>query len=145
MSMPKYFDITADITDNIKGNKPESTVITINDASTETARVLVPQMGSDLTMLAQGKVDVRRFSHIDEADPVWMSHFANIPRFEGGEYANRFIDSYLNYSYSVNGRHKKLVEGMQRAVSGQPEQKEAPKHRSLSDRILGRNKEGGTS
>jgi len=123
------------------GEQPRSQIIKIEDANTETARVLVPQMGTDNSMLSDGMVDVRRFTHISPLDPVWMSFFNRIPKEAGGNYARAFIADYCNYSYSVEGRHKKLVVSMQSAVGGNPQQDKPKKKQGIIDRILGRKEE----
>jgi len=141
MTEKEYFPL--DILDeaiNKEGDKL-STTIKIEDASSETARVLVPQMGSDREKLEEGKIDVRRFTHIDPVDPYWMSFFEQIPDEQGGQWARKFVEDYSNYCYSVHGRHKELVVNMQKAVSGEKTTPKQKKKRTLADRILRRNKE----
>lgn len=141
MTEKEYFPL--DILDEAieKDGDKTSTTIKIEDASSETARVLVPQMGSDRETLEEGKIDVRRFTHIDPVDPYWMSFFEQIPDEQGGQWARKFVEDYANYSYSVHGRHKELVVNMQKAVSGEKTTPKPKKKRSLTDRILRRNKE----
>lgn len=141
MTDKEYFPL--DVLDDAisKEGDKTSTTIKIEDASTETARVLVPQMGSDREKLEEGKIDVRRFTHLDPIDPYWMSFFDQIPDEQGGQWAKKFVEDYANYSYSVHGRHKELVVNMQKAVSGRETKPKDKKKRSFSDRLLGRNKD----
>lgn len=139
----EYFDLGT-IEDALTGEKelPVSTTIKIQDASSETALILVPNMGSDRVLLELGKVDWRRFTHIDEIDNFWMTYFKLIPSERGGNYARKFVEEYGNLAYSVQGRHKKLAVDFQRAVSGdRTERPKQKKKRSLTDRLLGRNKD----
>jgi hypothetical protein len=145
MTEKEYYplDILDEALESKGDGEKSSTTITIQDASTETARVLVPQMGSDKEWLEEGKIDYRRFTHIDEIDPYWCAFFSLVPKEQGGGYSKDYVELYSNFMYSVNGRHKELTVHMQRAASGvdkglMPKQK---KKRSLTDRILGRNKD----
>lgn len=139
----EYFPLDI-LDDALTGKNLDKTITTIKieDASSETARVLVPQMGSDKEWLEKGKIDYRRFSHLDPIDPYWCAYFSLIPKEQGGGYARDFVEQYANFMYSVSGRHKQLTVNMQKAVGGDrttPQKKR--KRRSLTDRILGRNKE----
>lgn len=127
---------------NNEGKVPQSSTIKLVDASSETALVLVPNMGSDKNMLEDGKVDWRRFTHLDPIDPIWMTYLLLIPKERGGNFTKQFVEQYGNLAYSVGGRHKKLIVDFQRAVSGDNKESSQPKKkRSLTDRLLGRNKE----
>lgn len=139
----ELFDI-GDIEDALTGNSetPQSTTIKIQDASSETALILVPNMGSDKEILEQGKVDWRRFTHLDMVDPFWMAYLKLMPKERGGGFASQFVEEYGNLAYSVSGRHKKLAVDFQKAVSGdRGESKKPKKKRSLTDKLLGRNKD----
>lgn len=140
MNEKEYFplDILSDVT---KKGDETSTTIKIIDAGSETARVLVPQYGSDQEWLREGKIDYRRFTHIDPVDPYWCAYFRLIEKERGGGWATKFVEEYANFMYSVDGRHKKLGIDMQKAVSGKEVLPDKKKKRSLTDRLLGRNKE----
>jgi len=136
----EYFPLE-DISDITKKGDETSTTIRIVDAGSETAKVLVPQYGSDENWIRDGKIDFRRFTHIDPVDPYWCAYFRLIEKERGGGWTNRFVEEYCNFMYSVDGRHKKLGVDMQKAVSGKEAQPKDKKKRSLTDRLLGRNKE----
>jgi len=140
MTEKEYFprDIISDV---VKTGDETSTTIKIVDAGSETARVLVPQYGSDKEWLEKGKIDFRRFTHIDQVDPYWCAYFRLIPKERGGNWAGKFVEEYANFMYSVEGRHKRLGVDMQKAVSGKEAQPKDKKKRSLTDKILGRNKD----
>lgn len=130
------------IIDGIVGKGEEtSTTIKVIDAGTRAAELLIPEYGSDDEWNRKGKIDYRRFGHIDPVDPYWCTHFQLLPPEQGGGYANAFVENYANWMYSVDGRHKKLGVEIQRAVSGRDKKKPDKKKRSLTDRILGRNKD----
>jgi len=141
MTDDEYFPLEDAISGVVKKGDETSTTIKIVDAGSESAKVLVPQYGSDEDWLREGKIDVRRFSHIDEIDPYWCSYFRLIPKEQGGEWASNFVTEYLNHMYSVDGRHKRLGVDMQKAVSGKETQPKDKKKRSLTDKLLGRNKD----
>jgi len=131
-----------DIIDGIVGKGEEtSTTIKIVDAGSTAAELLIPEYGSDREWSSKGKIDYRRFGHIDAIDPYWCTHFLMLPKEQGGGYAADFVENYCNFMYSVDGRHKKLGVEIQRAVSGKDKKKDDKKKRSLTDRILGRNKD----
>ena len=140
MTEPEYFPLET-LTDVMKKGEETSTTIKIVDAGSESARILIPQYGSDDEWLRQGKIDYRRFSHLDSIDPYWCSFFRLIPKEQGGGWASDFVEEYANWMYSVDGRHKKLGVDMQKAVSGKESQPKEKKKRSLTDRLLGRNKD----
>ena len=133
------------IDDIIQGSKAgmgTSTTVRIEDASSKTAEILVPELGSDDEWKREGKIDWRRFGHIDIVDPYWMAHFRLIDKYQGGVYATKFVEEFANLNFSVNGRHKKLTVDMQKAVSGKQSQDKSPKKkRGIMDKLLGRNKD----
>lgn len=139
----ELFDIDESISRDIESGESasEKGVIEIRDASTEVAKVLVPEFGSDDNFTREGKIDTRRFGNIQELDVWWLSWFDIIPKEYGGGYAQQYCDSYRNHRYGVNGEHKKLSIGMTGAVSGQNKQTKESAKRSLLDKVLGRNKE----
>lgn len=141
MTEEKEYYPLDDISDTIKKGEETSTTIKFVDSGSESARILVPQYGSDKEYLEQGKIDPRRFSHIDPVDPYWCSYFNLIEKERGGNWTRKFVDQYLNHMYSVDGRHKRLGVDMQKAVSGKETQSKAKKNRSFADRLLGRNKD----
>lgn len=137
----EYYPLDA-LGDALKKGEDTSTTVKIVDASSESARLLVGNYGSDRDgWLAEGKVDFRRFTHLDAIDPYWCSYFRLMPKERGGNWARDFVEEYENHMYSVEGRHKKLGVEMQKAVSGKESQPKDKKKRSLTDRLLGRNKE----
>lgn len=144
MGEKEYYKLNSvnDILSGARNNQPQSTTIRIEDANTETARALVPQMGSDDEWLTEGKIDWRRFSHLDDVDPLWIPYFMLIPKYQGGSYTKQYAELYANLMYSVNGRHKKSVVDMQKAVSGKADTPTQPKkNRSFLDKVLGKNKD----
>ena len=143
MSDREYFpaDVIDDLLSDSKGDKAQSTVITIKDASSVTAGILAPEMGSDDDWKREGKIDWRRFGHISELDPWWMAYFLKKNKYQGGNWSKDYAELVGNLNFSVGGRHKKLAVGMQRAVSGKADESKKPKKdRSMLDKILGRNK-----
>lgn len=137
----EYYPLDA-ITDSLKKGEDTLTTVKIVDASSESARLLVGNYGSDRDgWLAEGKVDYRRFTHLDPVDPYWCSYFRLMPPERGGNIARLFVEEYENHMYSVDGRHKKLGIEMQKAVSGKESQPKDKKKRSITDKLLGRNKE----
>ena len=137
----EYFPLDA-ISESLKKGEESSTTIKIVDASSESSKILVGNFGSDRDgWLAEGKIDFRRFTHLDPVDPYWCSYFRLLPPERGGNWARQFVEEYENHAYSVEGRHKKLTVDMQKAVSGKETQTKDKKKRSLTDRLLGRNKE----
>lgn len=141
MDEREYFPLDM-LSDAVKKGEETSTTIKIQDGGSESARVLVPQFGSDREgWLDEGKVDYRRFTHLDDIDPYWCAFFRLIPKEQGGEWAKDFVEEYANFMYAVEGRHKKLTVDMQKAVSGKETQPDKKKKRTLTDRLLGRNKE----
>jgi hypothetical protein len=145
MEQKEYFplDTINDILDASKSSTGQSTTtIKIQDAGSETAKVLVPQMGADKDWLQEGKNDWRRFGHVSEPDPYWMAHFLLVDKFQGGDYSAKYVEQFANLNFGVGGRHKKLTVDMQKAVSGKVDTPTKPKkQRSVMDRLLGRNKD----
>lgn len=105
------------ITEEVQGGQGTQTIV-YQDAASESARVLVPQMGTDRSDLEEGKFDTRRFTNITEVDIIWLSWFDTLPDKYGGQWARAWAEAYRNHSYSVDGENKKLVVAMQQAVSG---------------------------
>lgn len=143
MSDKEYFplEVIDDLLSDSKGGKAQSSVITIKDASSVTAGILAPEMGSDDSWKREGKIDWRRFGHISDLDPWWMGYFLLKDKYQGGNWSKEYAELIGNLNFSIGGRHKKLAVGMQRAVSGKGEESKKPKKdRSVLDKILGRNK-----
>ena len=137
----EYVDLSDEVEDAIQTDIQSGDnvhQVTMIDAASESAKVLVPQMGTDTNLLREGKYDVRRFSDIREVDVVWLTWFSNIPEQYGGGYAKAFCNAYLNHRYSVDGKNKKLVVQMQQAVSGSRTRKEAKDERSWIQRNITR-------
>lgn len=105
------------ISEDVKGGQETQTIV-FQDAVSESAKILVPQMGTDQNELAEGKYDTRRFTNISLVDVIWLSWFDTLPDKYGGEWSRKWADSYRNHAYSVDGENKKLVVAMQQAVSG---------------------------
>lgn len=116
------------ISRDVKDDK--TTVIEIRDASTETAKTLVPQMGSDREKLERGKIDWRRFTNLPEAVVIPMAWFMNKREFEGGNWLKNFFEIYGNLRYSIDGEHKKILVGFQKAISGARDDKRKQDPRS---------------
>lgn len=131
--------ISKDIGEGVISSEKE--IIEIRDATTEVAKVLVPQFGSDDEYLQKGKIDTRRFSNITERDVWWLAWFDNIPPEYGGIFSSQYCDSYRNHRYSVEAEHKKLSIGITGAVSGQQRKSKDDVKRSMLDKVLGRNKQ----
>ncbi len=110
-------DVQDQISEDVKGGEGVQRII-LEDASSSSAKILVPQMGTDRDMLAEGKYDSRRFTNIGEVDIIWLSWFDTLPDKFGGGWARKWADSFRNHSYSLNGENKKLVVAMQAAISG---------------------------
>ncbi len=134
-------DVIGDIIQGTKDDGSSSTTIKIEDASSRTAELLAPELGSDDAWKREGKIDWRRFGHIDIVDPYWMAHFLLLDKYDGGGYSKEFVEQFANLNFGVNGRHKKLSVDMQKAVSGRTDPSKSPKKkRGIMDRLLGRNK-----
>ena len=116
-----------------EGIKP--TRMIIEDASSVSAKILVPQLGSDRTDLAKGKVDVRRFTNIPEVDVIWLNWFMNLPKQYGGSWGKTFCENHMNLRYSVNGENKKLSVEMVRAIRGDKDEKAEPRKKGVLGRI----------
>lgn len=128
--MSKLIDLSEEvelaISDEIKG-EGKAQIFEIRDASTESAKVLVPQMGTDLVLIREGKIDYRRFTNIQALDVYWLTWFSLKPKEKGGNFTKRFCEMFSNYSYSVNAQNKKLVVAMQQAISGSDKKDEKQK------------------
>jgi len=80
------------------------------------ASSLAPQLGSDSTALSSGKVDMRRFSVIEERDLPFLI-YASIRAKKSRVWA-RLYDEFLNLRVSVGGRGRKDIirmEGVSKA------------------------------
>jgi len=100
-----YFPL--DVLDGIVGKGEETdTKITIVDAGSRAAELLIPEYGSDREWNEKGKIDYRRFGHHDPIDPYWCTFFQLIPKAQGGGYAKDYVEGYANWMYGVEGRHK---------------------------------------
>lgn len=106
------------ITDKSMGDNQNTQQIIFKDASSVVAEKLPAQLGSDFNTLAKGIFDVRRLTHINEIERVWMSYFDLLDPFEGGDFARAFSNSYANYAMSIGGERAKLLVKMQMAASG---------------------------
>lgn len=136
------FDITSgEIQREIMDKKPKEQNITINDASSETAKHLVKEWGSDAKYKVKGKVDMRRMSNITGIDVYWLMFFKNIPKTKGGDYCKDVCEEFLNLRDSVNAQHKKLQIGFMNAITGRKEEDTENKKRNIIQKITGRGKE----
>lgn len=135
-------DIVENILSGTQKGSSDTTTIRVVDASAIVSEKLAGELGSDAEWKREGKIDWRRFGHVDVVDPFWMAHFRLLNKFQGGDYSSRFVEEWANNNFSVEGRHKKLSVDMQKAVSGKSDPSKAPKKkRGLVDRLLGRNKD----
>jgi len=107
------------ISTDIKGGDKPS-VIEIRDAQSDTAKVLAPQMGSDRLTLQKGIVDWRRFTNYPENQILATAWFLAKNAYQGGNFYHNFFGQYGNLRYSVDGEHKKIIVGYQKALSGTP-------------------------
>lgn len=135
-------ELTDQISEEVKDGSGTQRIV-FQDAASESARVLVPQMGTDHNDLAEGKYDTRRFTNIDYVDVIWLSWFDTLPDKFGGQWARAWAESYRNHAYSVNGENKKLVVQMQQAVSGgkDKDMKKKDQRSWLQRNLTQRNKE----
>jgi len=136
----QYYPLSM-VEDIQKTGEETITKVVLEDAGSKSAEILMPNFGSDDNWMREGKVDYRRFTHLDEVDPYWMAYFRLIEKERGGNFMSNFVEEVANFLYSVNGRHKMLSVDMQKAVSGREIKPKEKKKRSLTDRILGRNKD----
>lgn len=120
---------------NQGGNDIKPTKMIIEDASSVSAKVLVPQLGTDRNQLAKGEVDVRRFTNVTEVDVIWLTWFSNIPKQYGGGFAKDFCMEYANWRYSVGGENKKLTVKMVEAISGAKSEDKKPKKKGVLERL----------
>lgn len=125
-----YMDLSEEVEsaigDELKGDSTRQ-IIEIRDASTEVAKVLPPQLGTDPDMLRDGFIDVRRFTNIHELDAYWLSWFSLKTKEQGGGFTKKFCEEFANWCYSINAQNKKMVVAMQQAVSGADKKEEKPK------------------
>jgi hypothetical protein len=100
--------------------------ISIHDAQYETAKILVPQIGSDKKDLQKGRIDVRRMSDINAVDVYWLMFFKTLEMYEPliGKYTKAIQEEYLNHRYSVGGKNKDKMVSMTEAVSGKRKETE---------------------
>lgn len=126
MTEREFVDLlTGDIFKDVSKPSSKDQNITVRDAVSETAKILVREYGSDLKYQQKGEVDVRRFSNISAIDVYWLMYFQNIEDMLGGEYSKLACESFLNNRYSVNAQHKKIGIEFQESLSG--EKREQPK------------------
>lgn len=85
------------------------TNIKIQDASSAAVSIIAPQLGSDKNTLAEGRIDNNRLTHINEAEVLWLAWFQNIPKLEGGDFAQNFADLYKDLRMSTDGRRAALL------------------------------------
>ncbi len=109
--------------------------ILIKDASLEAAKMLVPEFGSDDEYALEGRVDVRRFTNINDIDSIWLNWFMNLPDKYGGGWARKYCDNYMNLRYSIGGEHKKLTIDLQRAIAGSEESEKKDEKKGFLSRF----------
>jgi len=126
--------VETQIEHDVFGSGSKTEVYEIKDASSESAKVLVPQIGSDQSWLMEGRNDYRRFTHIKPLDVLWLSWFSNKRKEQGGRWCEKFIEAFCNFCYSINGENKKLVIAMQQAIKGEAKEKEKKDDRSFIQR-----------
>lgn len=119
---------------NLQNIKDETQTVKIVDASSITAESLPQQLGSDLELLLQGKVDPRRLSQVDEIERLWLTWFLNIPKDVGGGYSAQFCLDYLNLSMSLGGKRASQLIEMMLASSGGAKEKQ-PEKQGLVQRV----------
>lgn len=129
---------TGEIEKDIKQSKRNSQNITINDATSETAKTLVKEWGSDVEYKKDGKVDIRRHSNISSLDVMWLMYFSNLPDKIGGKYTKAICEEFLNLRDSVNAQHKKLQIGFIGALTGRNNEDKEENKRGIIQRITGR-------
>lgn len=132
----EVFDIVDVVSEDMSNNTGDKQVIEIRDAQTEIAKVLVPQWGSDPNVIAEGRIDNRRFTNLSEIDALWMSWFETLPNEYGGGWARQFADQMRNHLYSINAQHKKLLIGFQQAVSGEKKKDGRSDNRTFIEKHL---------
>ena len=80
---------------------------------------LAGQLGTDIMDLKTGKTDMRRLSKIGPLDKAWIAYFLMLESEEGGDFATKFCNNYLNLAVSEEGwRVNKMIqmEGAQQGV-----------------------------
>lgn len=135
MSDENISELIDEISDDLK-DKGDTQIIEIRDGVTETAKMLVPQMGSNRQTLNEGKIDDRRFTNLTELDVLWLSWFSIVPDEYGGEFSRRFCDMFRNHAYSIEAQHKKLIVAYQGAVSGAKSNERKRDNRSFVEKHL---------
>lgn len=127
-----------DIEESKKDKKPN--IITVNDAALETAKILVPQIGTDKALLMKGKVDVRRMSNISAVDVIWLTCFKLIEEYDPiiGDYTKKIQEEYLNHRYSVGGKNKALAVDMTNAVTGKDKSRDKTDKRTWWEKNVSR-------
>jgi hypothetical protein len=78
--------------------------------------ILAPQLASDGKLLAQGKVDVRRFTRLNKLEIVAIAYFNQEAKLEENDWLTGFLDDYQNLKMSEEGheRSKLIVEALGR-------------------------------
>ena len=64
---------------------------------------LSSEFATDTTQKVRGVIDVRRGTMVNPIEVIWMAYFRRLGEFEGGDFANAFIEDYLNLKMSVDG------------------------------------------
>lgn len=86
----------------------------MEDALAKATEILAPQLASDGELLAQGKVDVRRFTRLNKLEIVAIAYFSQEAKLEENEWLEGFLDDYQNLKMSEEGheRSKLIVEAL---------------------------------
>lgn len=92
--------------------------VTVNDATSKAIETLGVQLGTDAKTLAELMVDVRRLTHISTADRTMIAYFSLLDDKEGGEFATKFFDQYMNLSMSIDGERAKMIVKALGAIAG---------------------------
>ena len=89
-------------------------VIRIEDAQAQATKVLAPQLGSDKTLLAEGKIDTRRMTRLNKLEIVALTYFRQEAKLEENDWLTGFIEDYESYKMSEEGheRAKLIVEAL---------------------------------
>jgi len=80
------------------------------------AQALAPQLGSDIVVLREGKVDMRRFSIISEKEARAISYFFIRGYVHKVRFWRHYVENFLNLAVSVGGVGRKQLIEMQRAT-----------------------------
>ncbi len=81
-------------------------VIRIENAATKATEILAPQLGSDKTILAEGKIDTRRMTRLNKLEIVALTYFRQEAYLEDNEWLKGFIDDYESYKMSEEGHER---------------------------------------